>query len=116
MVSSVERAAVFGNTSRPHQHSVGQYFISFVDGGAVVAACRLGEKKKEPHRRRQDQLLLCVTGLRHNHICCGGNRFLLLPPFSESVDEEVMNAAIYLYPIALSFPLWGIIYNASAAL
>ncbi len=118
MVSSAGEAAVSGVSLVDSINILlVNTFISLSTGGAVVAAHRLGEKKKEAAQKTADQLLLCVTGiaLLITVFAVAANRFLLSAIFGK-VDEEVMrNAEIYFYLIALSFPFMGI-YNASAAL
>ncbi len=118
MVSSAGEAAVSGVSLVDSINILlVNTFISLSTGGAVVAAHRLGEKKKEAAQKTADQLLLCVTGiaLLITIFAVAANRFLLSAIFGK-VDEEVMkNAVIYFYLIALSFPFMGI-YNASAAL
>ena len=60
-------------------------FISLSTGGAVVAAHRLGEKKKEAAQKTADQLLLCVTGiaLLITVFAVAANRFLLSAIFGK---------------------------------
>ncbi len=92
-------------------------FASVSTGGAVVAAHRLGEKKREAANKTADQLLMCVTGiaLLVTALSLLFNRPILKLIFG-NVEESVMNnAVIYFYMTALSFPFLGI-YNASAAL
>lgn len=92
-------------------------FVSLATGGAVVAAHRLGEKKREEAVKTADQLLLCVTGIAvvimiFALIC---NRWLLRGIYG-NVEKTVMdNAVIYFYITAVSFPFMGI-YNSCAAL
>lgn len=92
-------------------------FTSLSTGGAVVAAHRLGERKKEEAGKTADQLLFCVVGIASLIAVLSliFNRVILNGIFG-GVEEAVMkNAVIYFYITALSFPFLGV-YSASAAL
>ena len=118
MVSSAGEAAVSGVSLVDSINILlVNTFASVSTGGAVVAAHRLGEKKREASNKTADQLLMCVTGiaLLVTALSLLFNRPILKLIFG-NVEESVMsNAVIYFYMTALSFPFLGI-YNASAAL
>ena len=118
MVSSAGEAAVSGVSLVDSINILlVNTFASVSTGGAVVAAHRLGEKKREAANKTADQLLMCVTGiaLLVTALSLLFNRPILKLIFG-NVEESVMsNAVIYFYMTALSFPFLGI-YNASAAL
>lgn len=92
-------------------------FASLSTGGAVVAAHRLGERKKKEASRTSDQLLYCVTGIAVFVMILAlcSNRWLLSTIFGDVEQAVMKNAVIYFYITALSFPFLGI-YGACAAL
>lgn len=92
-------------------------FNSLATGGAVMAARRLGEKRREEAVRTADQLLLCVTGIALiiAIFSIAFNRQILSLIFGRVEADVMENAVTYFYLTALSFPFLGI-YNASAGL
>lgn len=118
MVSSAGEAAVSGVSLVDSINILlVNTFASLSTGGAVVAAHRLGEKRREAAGRTADQLLLCVTGIALIITLFSFlfNRQILGAVFGNVEADVMKNAVIYFYLTALSFPFLGV-YNASAAL
>lgn len=118
MVSSAGEAAVSGVSLVDSINILlVNTFSSLSTGGAVVAAHRLGEKRREAAGRTADQLLLCVTGIALiiTLFSLLFNRQILGAVFGNVEADVMKNAVIYFYLTALSFPFLGV-YNASAAL
>lgn len=118
MVSSAGEAAVSGVSLVDSINILlVNTFSSLSTGGAVVAAHRLGEKRREAAGWTADQLLLCVTGIALiiTLFSLLFNRQILGAVFGNVEADVMKNAVIYFYLTALSFPFLGV-YNASAAL
>lgn len=87
MVSSAGEAAVSGVSLVDSINILlVNTFISLSTGGAVVAAHRLGEKKKRSRTEDGGSAVVMCHGdcASHNRICCGGKPFSPFRHFRES--------------------------------